>query len=115
MITVEPLLTAADLLALRPRPLHTLSHGQLHRTAFAAVLALHPRVLVLDEPTIGQDWRHLESLMDEVEALRRQGTAVLLISHDFKLIHRHATRVALLRNGRVAAEGVPLATSGEGE
>ncbi len=115
VITVEPLLTAADLLALRPRPLHTLSHGQLHRTAFAAVLALHPRVLVLDEPTIGQDWRHLESLMDEVEALRRQGTAVLLISHDFKLIHRHATRVALLRNGRVAAEGVPLATSGEGE
>jgi energy-coupling factor transport system ATP-binding protein len=112
---VVPLMTAADLLALRARPLHTLSHGQLHRTAFAAVLALRPRVLVLDEPTIGQDWRHLESLMDAVEVLRREGTAVLLISHDFKLIHRHATRVALLRNGRVAAEGVPLATSVEGE
>jgi ABC-type branched-subunit amino acid transport system ATPase component len=46
--------------------------------------------------------------MDVVEALRRSGSAVLLISHDFKLIHRHATRIALLRGGRVAAEGVPL-------
>jgi energy-coupling factor transport system ATP-binding protein len=102
------LLAAADLDALRTRPLHTLSSGQLHRTALASVLALRPRLLILDEPTVGQDWRHLEQLMDVVEALRRSGSAVLLISHDFKLIHRHATRIALLRGGRVAAEGVPL-------
>ena len=112
---IESLLAAADLLSLRERPLHTLSSGQLHRTALASVLALHPRLLVLDEPTIGQDWRHLELLMDVVEQLRLGGTSVLLISHDFKLIHHHATRVVLLRHGHVAAEGVPLAAPAEGE
>ncbi len=99
---------AADLDAVRTRPVHTLSHGQLHRTAFAATLAAEPRLLILDEPTVGQDWRHLERLMGEVETMRRAGAAVLLISHDFKLIHRHATRVVLLRSGRVAADGVPV-------
>ena len=76
---------------------------------------MSPRLLVLDEPTIGQDWRHLELLMDVVEQLRLGGTSVLLISHDFKLIHHHATRVVLLRHGHVAAEGVPLAAPAEGE
>ena len=101
-------MAAADLEAVRTRPVHTLSHGQLHRTAFAATLAAEPRLLILDEPTVGQDWRHLEQLMDVVDTMRRAGAAVLLISHDFKLIHRHATRVVLLRNGRVAADGVPV-------
>jgi energy-coupling factor transport system ATP-binding protein len=109
------MLTASDLVPVRSRPLHTLSHGQLHRTAVAAVLALRPRLLILDEPTVGQDWGHLERLMDELEGLRQSGSAVLLISHDFKLIHRHATRVVLLRNGRVAAEGIPVEASAEEE
>jgi energy-coupling factor transporter ATP-binding protein EcfA2 len=109
------MLAAADLEPVRRRSLHALSHGQLHRTAVAAMLALTPRLLILDEPTLGQDWGHLERLMDEVEALRQAGSAVLLISHDFKLIHRHATRVVLLRNGRVAAEGVPVEAHAEGE
>ncbi len=104
---VDGMLAAADLGSLRPRPLHTLSNGQLHRTALASVLALRPRLLILDEPTVGQDWGHLEQLMDAVEVLRASGSAVLLISHDFKLIHRHASRMLLLRGGRVAAEGIP--------
>jgi energy-coupling factor transport system ATP-binding protein len=112
---IDMWLAAADMTTCADRPLHTLSSGQLHRTALAAVLALRPRVLVLDEPTVGQDWAHLERLMDLVDHLRREGTAVLLISHDYKLIHRHATRIVLLRNGRVAAEGVPADAGTEGE
>jgi len=108
-------LELADLSGVRDRPLHTLSHGQLHRTAFAAVFALRPRLLVLDEPTVGQDWRHLERLMDAVHGLRLAGSAVVLISHDFKLIHRHATRIVLLKHGFVAADGVPRPASAGGD
>lgn len=112
---VDALLDAADLKPLRDRTLHSLSHGQLHRTALASVLALEPRLLILDEPTVGQDWRHLALLMDVVQRQRAAGAAVLLISHDFKLIHRHAGRIVLLRDGRVAADGVPLDAAPEGE
>jgi len=101
------LLKAADLEQAADRPLHTLSAGQQQRAALAAVLALEPKLLILDEPTIGQDWRHLERLMTVVSDLNRRGCAVLLISHDFKLIHRHANRIVMLRDGRVAADGVP--------
>jgi energy-coupling factor transport system ATP-binding protein len=114
-VLLDRLLAAADLDALRHRPLHTLSSGQLHRTTLAAVLALQPRLLILDEPTVGQDWRHLEQLMMVVESLRAGGSAVLLISHDFKLIHRYATRVVLLRHGRITAQGVPLDAHADGE
>jgi cobalt/nickel transport system ATP-binding protein len=114
-VLLDRLLAAADLDALRGRPLHTLSSGQLHRTTLAAVLALQPRLLILDEPTVGQDWRHLEQLMTVVDSLRAAGSAVLLISHDFKLIHRYATRVVLLRRGRVTAQGVPLDAHVDGE
>ena len=104
---VEALLDASDLAALRSRPVHTLSSGQQQRTALAAVLSLRPRLVILDEPTMGQDWRHLSALMDHLSGLNRDGCAVLLISHDYKLVHRYAERVLILRDGRVAADGAP--------
>jgi len=104
---VEALLDASDLTALRSRPVHTLSSGQQQRTALAAVLSLRPRLIILDEPTMGQDWRHLSALMGYLSGLNRDGCAVLLISHDYKLVHRYAERVLLLRDGRVASDGAP--------
>jgi energy-coupling factor transport system ATP-binding protein len=104
---IERLLEASDLTALRSRPIHTLSSGQQQRTALTAVLSLRPRLIILDEPTMGQDWRHLSALMGYLSELNRDGCAVLLISHDYKLVHRFAERILLLRNGRVAADGAP--------
>jgi len=112
-LLVSRLLRAADLEQAGERPLHTLSAGQQKRAALAAVLALEPRLLILDEPTIGQDWRHLERLMTVVAEMNRRGCAVLLISHDFKLIHRHASRIVMLRGGRVAADGAPAGRQAE--
>ena len=80
------------------RPL-ALSVGQQQRTALAACLSLRPRLLILDEPTLGQDWGHLQRLMNYLQALNRQGTTILLISHDYKLVHHYAQRVILLRMG----------------
>lgn len=103
--SVEEALACCDLLSLLKRPVHRLSCGQQQRTVVASVIALRPRVLILDEPTMGQDWGHLASMMGRLRELTRQGQALLLITHDYKLVHRYADRVVLLRDGRVAANG----------
>lgn len=101
-------LERCDLTALQRRPVHALSAGQQQRLALAAVLALQPALLILDEPTLGQDWRHLEQLMAFVTDLNAQGTAVLMITHDYKLVHRYAHRLVLLQEGRIVADGRPI-------
>ncbi len=98
-------LEEADLHGLRGRRPFSLSVGQQQRTALAACLALRPRLLILDEPTLGQDWGHLQRLMDFLGHLNREGTAILLISHDYKLVHHYARRAVLMQAGRIQASG----------
>jgi energy-coupling factor transporter ATP-binding protein EcfA2 len=102
---LSPLLVAADLEALRHRRPQTLSAGQQQRTALAATLALRPRLLILDEPTLGQDWAHLSRLMDYLNHLHDNGQTILLITHDDRLICRYARRIVRLAEGRVEADG----------
>ena len=94
-------LAAADLTALANRRPTLLSIGQQQRTALAACLALSPSIVILDEPTLGQDWGHLQQMMDYLSLLNADGTAVLLISHDYKLVHRYANRVMFMEGGRI--------------
>jgi energy-coupling factor transporter ATP-binding protein EcfA2 len=103
---VEPLMAAADLATLRDRRPHTLSAGQQQRTALAATLALRPHLLILDEPTMGQDWVHLSRLMDYLVHLHRNGQGILLITHDDRLVCRYAERIIRLADGRVVADGI---------
>jgi energy-coupling factor transporter ATP-binding protein EcfA2 len=98
-------LVNADLIELQYRRPITLSAGQQQRTALAACLALRPKLLILDEPTLGQDWSHLQQLMDFLQTLNQQGTAILLISHDYKLVYRYAERIFLMEAGRIKLEG----------
>ena len=98
-------LMMADLTLFRNQRPITLSVGQQQRTALAACLALRPRLVILDEPTLGQDWGHLQRLMDFLMTLNQQGTTVLLISHDYKLVHRYARRIILMKSGRIQFEG----------
>jgi len=99
------ILEAADLHAYRYRRPTTLSIGQQQRTTLAACLALRPRLVILDEPTLGQDWGHMQKLMDFLTHLNRQGTAILLITHDYKLVHRYARQVFLMDSGRIVLGG----------
>jgi energy-coupling factor transport system ATP-binding protein len=101
----ERTLSAADLIDLRERAPLALSVGQQQRTALAAALALEPRLLILDEPTLGQDWSHLERLMDFVADLNARGSTILLITHDHDLAARYARRVLIMRSGRIVADG----------
>ncbi len=101
----ELTLTSADLHHLRARRPFTLSIGQQQRTALVACIALRPALVILDEPTLGQDWRHLQQLMDCLMHLNQQGTAILLITHDYKLVHHYARRVILMEKGRLILDG----------
>ncbi len=104
---IEPVLAATGLSGLRERSVWALSLGEQQRTALAAVLALEPSLAILDEPTVGQDWRRLSAFMDLLAALNRAGRAILVITHDYELVHHYAQRVFLLCDGRIAAEGAP--------
>lgn len=99
---VEAVLAQTDLLPLRHRPTQALSVGQQQRAALAATLSLHPALLILDEPTVGQDWGHLIQMMDFLAGLNRAGQTVLLITHDRRLVERYANRVWRVMGGRVA-------------
>jgi energy-coupling factor transport system ATP-binding protein len=101
----EQVLAEVDLQAIRAfRPL-ALSTGQQQRTALAACLALQPHFLILDEPTLGQDWGHLQRLMEFLVCLNHKGISILLITHDFKLVHRYAKRVILMDQGEITLDG----------
>jgi len=106
---VEALLDSLDLGPLRDRHPLALSEGQRRRVALAAVLARRPRVLVLDEPTLGQDERQRAALVGIVADLASGGAAVLAISHDPEFVNDGCDRVLALRDGRLEAD-VDLAT-----
>jgi len=106
-------LSSTGLTAFGGRSPACLSLGEQQRTALAAVLAAAPRLLILDEPTIGQDWAHLQRLMEYLRRLTRGGVSVLLITHDDKLVCRFAERIICLQEGRLAADGIPRREAAE--
>ena len=97
---IKAVLTKSDLHSLRHRSTQALSAGQQQRAALAATLALQPALLILDEPTTGQDRQHLTQTLDFVSELNQQGQTVLLITHDRKLVDRYAGRVWTMKDGK---------------
>jgi energy-coupling factor transport system ATP-binding protein len=86
-----------------------LSGGERERAALAAVLVGGPRVLLLDEPTRGMDAARKRALVLTLHQLRADGVAILLATHDVELVAEVATRVILLGDGRIVADGGPRA------
>ncbi len=84
-----------------------LSGGQMRRVALAGVLAMQPRILVLDEPTAGLDPKARSFLLSDVEALHRDGTTVVMISHSMDDVARLATRIVVLEKGQIVMTGAP--------
>lgn len=92
-----------------------LSGGQMRRTALAGVLAMKPKVLVLDEPTAGLDPRARDFLLQDIAQLNQEGTTVVMISHAMDDVSRLATRVAVLEKGGLAMVGTPEEVFSRGE
>ncbi|OSY40831.1 energy-coupling factor transport system ATP-binding protein [Pseudonocardia autotrophica] len=82
-----------------------LSHGEKRRLSVASALITGPRVLVLDEPTFGQDRARATELMALLSELNADGTTVVMVSHDLQLVAEHAGQLAVLADGRLLAHG----------
>jgi energy-coupling factor transport system ATP-binding protein len=99
---LNTILNVAGLADLRQRNPYALSVGQQQRVALSSILSIEPALLVLDEPTMGQDWGSLSRVMDFLAELNGHGQAILLITHDYKLVCRYAHRILSLEDGRVS-------------
>ncbi len=82
-----------------------LSGGERKRVALASVLAWDPRVVILDEPTIGQDHRQKENLRQFIVQLNQQGKTVVVVTHDVEFVAECGPRVVLMSQGKVIADG----------
>jgi energy-coupling factor transport system ATP-binding protein len=82
-----------------------LSGGERKRVALASVLAWDPDVLVLDEPTIGQDYGQKERLRHFLMHLRTQGKTVVIVTHDVEFVAESQPRIILMAGGKVISEG----------
>ena len=102
---VGPILERIGLGALGAANPFALSHGEKRRLSVATAMASGPDILILDEPTFGQDRRHNERLLSDLGALNMKGVAVVVITHDLALVADHARRVVEMRDGRVTFDG----------
>ncbi len=85
-----------------------LSGGQKRRVAIAGVIAMEPKVLVLDEPTAGLDPQGRDAILAQIQAYHRaKGAAVVLVSHSMEEIARNVDRIVVLSGGKVYMEGTP--------
>lgn len=91
----------------RSWPISALSHGQKKRLTIAAILVLQPQVLILDEPTAGQDFAHYTEFMDFLAGLNRAGTTVVLITHDMHLALEYTQRLLVISGGRLLRDDHP--------
>lgn len=82
-----------------------LSGGERKRVALASVLAWDPEILILDEPTIGQDYQQKEILRQFIMQLREQGKTIIIVTHDVEFVAECNPRVILMRDGRIIADG----------
>ncbi|KGR36438.1 ATP-binding ABC transporter [Vibrio campbellii] len=86
-------------------PIEALSYGQKKRVTIASILALEPELLILDEPTAGQDYRNYTSMLSFIEKLNRElGITVMIISHDMHLVLEYTTRSIVIADSKLIAD-----------
>lgn len=108
---IDESLAVVGLAGFRERSTHALSGGEQKRLALASVLAMRPRVLVLDEPTMGLDPRGRQAVIAAIHRLRfeiPQGMTVIMATQDAEAAARFADRIVVLQQGRVALSGSPV-------
>jgi len=85
-------------------PISALSFGQKKRVTIASILVLEPEVIILDEPTAGQDFRHYTEIMDFLAKLNSQGVTIIMITHDMHLMLEYTPRAIVIADGRKIAD-----------
>lgn len=101
---VEATLKICGLWPFRNWPVSALSFGQKKRVTIASILVLDPEMIILDEPTAGQDYRHYTDIMEFLTELNQRGVTVVMITHDMHLMLEYAERAAVFSDGRIIAD-----------
>ena len=101
---VEETLKICGLYPFRNWPVSALSYGQKKRVTIASILVLDPEIILLDEPTAGQDLKHYTEIMDFLSELNDRGVTVVLITHDMHLMLEYTPRAIVFHGGRVIAD-----------
>ena len=87
-------------------PISALSFGQKKRVTIASILVLNPEVIILDEPTAGQDFKHYTEIMEFLKELNKKGVTIVMITHDMHLMLEYTNRAIVLSNGLKLAEDI---------
>lgn len=103
-IRVEKVLKICGLAPFREWPISALSYGQKKRVTIASILVLNPKILILDEPTAGQDFRHYSEIMEFLVEINKLGVTIILITHDMHLMLEYTPRAIVLAGGRKIAD-----------
>ena len=106
---VEDTLRVCGLYPFRNWPVSALSFGQKKRVTIASVLVMDPRVIILDEPTAGQDFAHYTDIMEFLRGVNARGVTVLMITHDMHLMLEYTHRALVFNRGRMVGDAASAA------
>ena len=106
-VQVESALEAVGMTALADQPPQSLSGGEKRRLAIAGILAMHPRIVVFDEPFAGLDYPGTRQVLNEMLRLHQAGHTLLVATHDLEKIVYHADRLIVMSAGRIVRDGLP--------
>lgn len=101
---VAKVLKVCGLAPFKEWPISALSYGQKKRVTIASILVLEPRILILDEPTAGQDFRHYTEIMKFLVEINKLGVTVIMITHDMHLMLEYTPRAIVLAGGKKIAD-----------
>ena len=104
---VDETLKICGLYGYRNWPISALSYGQKKRVTIASILVMNPEVIILDEPTAGQDFKHYTEIMEFLVELNKQGITIIMITHDMHLMLEYTNNVIVLSNGQKIADDIP--------
>ena len=104
---VHAVLKTCGLYEFRSWPISALSFGQKKRVTIASILVLNPEIILLDEPTAGQDQRHYTEMMDFLDELNQQGQTIIMITHDMQLMLDYSDRAIVVVEGQILADQSP--------
>lgn len=105
---VHEVLKTFGLYSFRKWPISALSFGQKKRVTIASILVLKPEIIILDEPTAGQDYKTYTDIMNFLDSLQKQGHTIVMITHDMQLMLEYSDRCLVVVEGKIIADDNPV-------
>ena len=105
---VHEVLKTCGLYSFRKWPISALSFGQKKRVTIASILVLKPEIIILDEPTAGQDYKTYTDIMNFLDSLQKQGHTIVIITHDMQLMLEYSDRCLVVVEGKIIADDNPV-------